>query len=90
MKNDGERLASMEAQMDNVIQKVNSVENAVHSLDGKIDSFMTLVSEKYMATATFDQYKETVKEQKKNDTLQKLLLTIVTAVITGLIAFYFK
>ena len=90
MKNDGERLASMETEVKNLGGKLNGMENSMASLHGKVDAFTKLLADKYMTTATFEQYKETVKEHEKNDLLQKIILVIVTAVITGLIAFFLR
>jgi|SRR3990167_6168636 len=89
-KPDGERLTALEVESKNIIEKVNNIENSVQSLHGKFDSFSEMISKNYIAVATFDQYKQTVVEKEKNKNMDRLLWIIITAAITGLIAYFLR
>ncbi len=83
MKENGERLAIVETDMRNLNTKVNSIENLLQSLHGKIDMFTQLLTENYVAKATFEEY-------KKNRLLERVLTVLVTGVIMGLIGFFLR
>lgn len=89
-KPEGERLAVLETEVKNIGDKVNNVENSVQALHGKVDGFITLMTEKFVAVSTFEQYKETVEVQKKAKNLERLLWIIGTAIVTGLISYFFQ
>lgn len=89
-KPDGERLATLETKVNGITEKTNAIENSVHELHGKFDDFTKIISENYVAKDTFDQYKETMKEKDKNKWLERVLTILITAAITGLVAFFFK
>ena len=90
MKPDGERLVSLEVETKNIVDKVNNVENSIQSLHGKIDNLTKVLAENYVAKDTFEQYKKTQIEKDKNKNIERALWILITAAITGLIAFFLR
>ncbi len=90
MKNDGERIASMEVQVKNLSEKINSVENSVHELHGKFDTFQNTIIKQMVSVEAFDEYKKAEDVRRKNGKLEKLIYILITAIITGLVAFFFR
>lgn len=82
-KNSGERLATLEAQMYNVTEKMNNMENSMQALHGKMDTITKLITEKYVSKDTFEEY-------KKSRWLERIITMLVTAAVTGLVAFYLR
>lgn len=80
----------MENEVKNVVLKMDNLEKSINNLHGKMDSFTKMLTDKYVATATFDEYKRTMAEREKNQRLEKIMWIIVTAVVTGLIAFFLR
>ena len=80
---DGERLAILETNMKNIEIKINSIENSVKSLHGKFDTFVSMLSENYVAKETFIEYKRT-------RTMDRILVALITAIISGLVAFFLR
>ena len=64
--------------------------NSIQQLHGKFDDFTKVISENYTATATFEQFKETIKEKDKNKWMERILIILITATITGLVAYFFR
>lgn len=89
-KSDNERLAIVETQLTGITGKTNSIENSVKELHGKFDNFSKVISENYVAKDTFEQYKKTQEQREKNRWMDRLLTIIITAVITGLIAYFLR
>lgn len=90
IKPEGERLAALEVETKNVVSKVNSVENSLQGLHGKVDNLTKVLAENYVAKDTLEQYKETQKEKEKNKNMDRFIWILVTALITGLIAFFLR
>lgn len=81
--NTGERLVAVETKMNNINDKMNGLENSMLSLHGKIDTFTKLITENYVAKETFDEY-------KKNRWMDRIITILLTALITGLVAFFLR
>lgn len=77
-QDDFERLAVLETEVKNVSTKLNTVENSVNGLHGKVDTLILTLTEKYVAKETFEEF-------KKARWLERALSIIITAIITGLI-----
>jgi predicted nuclease with TOPRIM domain len=90
MKNDGERIASMEVEVKNLSEKVNSVENSVHELHGKFDVFQNTIIKSMVSNEAFTEYKKSEEIRRKNGRLEKLIYILVTAIVAGLVAFFFR
>lgn len=82
-KNDGERLAILETQVLTIDIKINSIEKSIESLHNKFDILSKMMTDNYVAKETFEEY-------KKNKLLERILTIIVTAIITGLVAFFLR
>lgn len=82
-KSNDERLAVLETEVKNLGIKINSMENSVQSLHGKFDVFSNLVSTNFVSKETFDEY-------KKTRMMDRVLTVLVTAIITGLVAYFFR
>lgn len=89
-RTDGESIVELQTEMKNVLDKVNSIENSMASLHGKWDDFSQNILKNYVATETFEEYKNAQKEKEKNRLLEKIIWAIVSAIIVGLIAFFFQ
>lgn len=76
---DGERLAILETNMTNIDKRLSGLETSMSALHGKFD----LISQNYVAKATFDEY-------KKNKWLERILIVLATTVISGLVAFFLR
>lgn len=90
IKPDGERLAILETETKTITEKVNSIENSVQSLHGKFDTFTKVLAENYVAKDTFTQWQATEKEKEKNRGMERFVWVMVTAIVTGLIAFFLR
>lgn len=75
----GERLAVLENQVHNIDTKINSIETSMKELHGKFD----IITTNYVAKETFEEY-------KKNKWLERILLILVTAILSGLVAFFLR
>lgn len=82
-KRNDERLAVLETEVKNLSVKINGVENSVQSLHGKFDVFSTTITQNYVAKETFNEY-------KKNRLLERVLTVLGTAILTGLVAYFFR
>lgn len=80
---DGERLAALETNMENVQDKLNTMENSIQGLHGKFDSFINTITTNYVVKDTFEEW-------KKNRWLERIVIIIITAIISGLIAFFLR
>lgn len=80
---DGERLATLEANMANIDDKLKTIENSMLSLHAKVDTFMKVITDNYVAKDTFEEY-------KKNKWLERIIIILVTGIISGLIAFFLR
>lgn len=80
---DGERIATLEANMANIDQKLKVIENSMLSLHTKVDTFMKVITDNYVAKDTFEEY-------KKNKWLERIIIILVTGIISGLIAFFLR
>lgn len=89
-KTDGESIVELQTEMKNVLDKVNGIENSIASLHGKWDDFSKNILKNYVATETFEEYKNAQKEKEKNRLLEKIIWAIISAVIVSLIAFFFQ
>jgi septal ring factor EnvC (AmiA/AmiB activator) len=88
LKPDGERLATLEAQTQNITEKVNNIESSMQALHGKFDLLNKVIAENYVAKDTLEQLKQTLLEKEKNKVLERLLWIVTTTIITSIIAFY--
>lgn len=99
--NTDERLAKMEERVENLVNQVVEVKTAVQhegeelktavaNLHGKWDDFSQNILRNYVSIDTFNEYKRGQEEKAKNNRLEKIIYILVTAVITGLIAFFFR
>ena len=79
LQNNGERLATLETEVKNIQTGMTELKTSVDSLHGKFDVFI----QNYVAKDTFEEY-------KKNKWLERILLIIITAGISGLIAFFLR
>lgn len=77
--NDGERIASMEAQMKGIDKRLNGIEKGMVSLNSKLD----LITSNYVHKDTFTEY-------KKNKWLERVIVVMVTAMLSGLVAFFLR
>lgn len=80
---DGERLAVLEEQAKELRTGMDGIKTRVDSLHTKFDSLAVTLSEKYVSKEAFDGY-------KRAKSLERLLTIIVTAIITGLVMFFFE
>ena len=83
MKNDGERLAVLENQMTSVGKKIDGLDISVQSLHTKMDTLVTTFHENFVTKGEFDEW-------KKSRLMERILSILVTAIITGLVAFFFS
>ena len=83
MKKDGERLAAMEVEVKNIQNSMSTMSTSVEALHGKFDALTSMITTNYVA-------KETFEEWKKNRLMERILTIIVTAIIVGLIGFFFR
>lgn len=74
-----ERLATLEANMTNIDARLKHLEGSMEQLHGKFD----LLTQNYVAKDTFEEY-------KKNKWLERFLTILVTALISGLVAFFLR
>lgn len=100
-KVDGERLAVVETEIQSVKDKVNSIENSLMSLHGKVDIFAKVMAENYTPKSTIDQLEKRMidkdqanqhklEEKDKANTRDRIIWIIITAAISGLIAFFLR
>lgn len=82
-KSADERLGILETQMVSLEKKVDDVDKSISNLHLKIDGLVTTLSDKYVSKDTFDEW-------KKNRWLERMLIIIVTAALSGLIAFFLR
>lgn len=82
-KEDGERLATLETQVENTNQKLTTLENSVQGLHGKFDALSTMITTNYVAKDTFEEY-------KKNRWLERSLIILVTSIISGLVGLFLR
>lgn len=80
---DGERLSAVETEMKNIDKQMDLMNASVQQLHGKIDSLMQVLSTNYVAKETFEEY-------KKGRGTERLLWIIITAIITGAVAFILR
>ena len=80
---EGERVAVLEANMQNIEKRMQGIEVSLNILNGKVDTFIKLISDGYVSTATFNEY-------KKSRLLERILIILVTAAISGLVAFVLR
>ena len=78
-KKDIERLATLEANMSNIDARLKGLESSMGQLHGKFD----LLTQNYVAKETFEEY-------KKNKWLERIVTVLITAIISGLIAFFLR
>ena len=83
MRTEGEKIATLEANMINIDRRLTSIEESVASLHGKYDAFMKIITESYVAKETFEEY-------KRNRTLERIITILATATISGLVAFFLR
>lgn len=83
MKKDGERLAKMEVEVKNIQDSMKSMNSSVEGLHAKFDTLTTMITTNYVA-------KETFEEWKKNKWIERILTILVTAIIMGLVAYFFR
>lgn len=78
-KADAERMAILETNMTNIDNRLKSLENSMGMLHGKFD----LLTQNYVAKDTFEEY-------KKNKWLERAVTVLITAFISGLVAFFLR
>jgi len=78
-KNDGERLVALETNMGNIEKRLAGIESSMSALHGKFD----LISNSYVAKETFEEY-------KKNRWMDRVIVALVTAIVSGLVAFFLR
>lgn len=83
IQSSNERLATLENQVDNLQTSVTELKTSVDLLHGKFDAFLKIIMENYVAKETFDEY-------KRSKWLERLLIIIITAIISGLIAYFLR
>lgn len=74
-----ERLAIVETEMRSVKEKMGRIEESLGALHGKFD----LLTQTYVAKETFEEY-------KKNRWLERIVVILVTAIISGLVTFVLR
>lgn len=74
-----ERLAVLETNMTNIDNRLKGLESSMGQLHGKFD----LLTQNYVAKETFEEY-------KKNKWLERTVTVLVTALISGLVAFFLR
>lgn len=74
---DGEKIASIEAKMEGIDRRLNSIDDNMKQLNAKFD----LITSSYVHKDTFDEY-------KKNKWLERVIVVLVTAILSGLVAFF--
>jgi UDP-2,3-diacylglucosamine pyrophosphatase LpxH len=79
MKANVERISFLEAKMEDINRRLQSMDASIKLLHGKFD----IITTSYVAKDTFNEY-------KKNRWLERMLIVLVTAIISGLIAFTFR
>lgn len=80
---DGERLATMEAEVKNTNLRLSELEKSVQGLHGKFDTLTKILTENYVAKDTFEEF-------KKNKWLERVLIVLVTTMVSGLVAFFLR
>lgn len=79
----GLKIAAMEVEVKNLVEKTNNIENSMQSLHGKFDIFTTTITTNYVPNSTFEEY-------KKGRTMEKVTTVLITAIITGLAAYFLR
>ena len=82
-KPDGERSGILETGMQILDKKVDAVDKSITSLHTKIDTLIISLSKDYVAIATFEEY-------KRSRWMERLTTVLITAIITGLVAFFIQ
>ena len=79
----GERLAVVENQMTTINKKMDALDSSVGALHTKIDTLVTTFHENFVSKGEFEEW-------KKNRWYERTLIIILTAAITGLVAFFLR
>ena len=80
-KNNIERLAVLENQMQNVSKKIDAVDLSISALHSKVDTLVTTFHENFVSKGEFEQW-------KKSRNLERITMVLVTAIITALVTFF--
>ena len=78
-----DKVIAMEVEVKNLQTGVDIINNSMRELHGKFDNFSTTITQNYVSRDTFEEY-------KKNRMLERIIVIMITAVITGLIAFFLR
>ena len=79
MKNDGEKIVALETEMKNIDNRMEKLEKSIQELHGKFD----LITTNYVHKDTFEEY-------KKNKWLERIITVLITAILSGLVAFFLR
>lgn len=79
----GERLAVVENQMTMFGKKIDALDTSVQALHVKMDTLVSTFHEQFVSKGEFDEW-------KKNRILERILIVLVTTILSGLVAFFLK
>jgi len=96
-----QNIAVLTSNMQNIDKRLDGIEEGVGTLNKKIDMFTDLLTKNYVPIITFQEYKiaqnkifqEYMARQElkdKNKWLERIILVLVTTVISGLVAFFLR
>lgn len=71
----GERLAALEADVQNVQKNQDTMQKSIDSLHGKFDLLQQMLGTNYVAKDTFEEY-------RKNRWLERVVVALITAVLS--------
>lgn len=83
LKIDGERLAAVEVEMKNIDNRIEGLTKSVEALHGKFDALTMVLSNNYVAKETFEEY-------KKSRNLDRVIVALITAIISGVLGFILR
>lgn len=82
----GESIVELQTQMQDIDRRLTSLDTSIKSLHSKFDE----LKQNYVPQSTFNEYKISQKEKEKNRWLEIIITVLVTAVVSGLVAFFLR
>jgi len=85
-----ERLVVLETDLKNINTKIDDIEASLSNLHGKFDNFRDTIAKNFVPVSTFEEFQRTQREKNKNRILELIITSLITAVVTGLVAFFLR